>query len=202
MTWIVGTPTMFGYGLGISDVRVTLGDDREFDCLQKIHPVGRWIAAGFAGSVRIGFAMVEELRQWMYSEDDRIAYEPLSVAEGWPHCARQVFSKFSPEERYHGCHLMLISADPLEHTGNPSWPRSYVHIFKSPDFQAERVSEHTLDSIGCGNYDESCRAAVEEFSRDCKRRGFFTQGEVGTQGGLATMLGFNLTQLLRRARPG
>jgi hypothetical protein len=26
MTWVVGTPTMFGYAFGISDLRVTLGD--------------------------------------------------------------------------------------------------------------------------------------------------------------------------------
>jgi len=61
MTWIVGTPTMFGYSFGISDVRVTLRDGVEVDCLRKIHNVGRFIAAGFAGSVKIGFAMVDEL---------------------------------------------------------------------------------------------------------------------------------------------
>jgi len=37
MTWAVGTPTMFGYAFGISDVRVTLGGT-EIDCLQKIYP--------------------------------------------------------------------------------------------------------------------------------------------------------------------
>jgi hypothetical protein len=67
MTWIVGTPTIFGYGFGISDVRVTPRNGSEVDCLQKIHPVGRYIAAGFAGDVYIGFAMVEELRKLMYS---------------------------------------------------------------------------------------------------------------------------------------
>ena len=42
---------MFGYGFGISDVRVTLADGSEVDCLQKIYPIGRHVAAGFAGSV-------------------------------------------------------------------------------------------------------------------------------------------------------
>ena len=60
MTWVVGTPTMFGYAFGISDVRVTLGGT-EIDCLQKIYPVGRWVAAAFAGSVKIGFAMIDML---------------------------------------------------------------------------------------------------------------------------------------------
>ncbi|WP_260736442.1 hypothetical protein [Tunturiibacter lichenicola] len=57
MTWVVGIPTTFGYAFGISDVRVTLGDKTEIDCLQKIYPIGRYVAAAFAGSVKIGFAM-------------------------------------------------------------------------------------------------------------------------------------------------
>ncbi len=79
MTWIVGTPALFGYGFGISDVRVTFGDDTEVDCLQKIHPVGQWIAAGFAGSVQIGFAMVNELRRFLRVESKDIAWDPTVV---------------------------------------------------------------------------------------------------------------------------
>jgi hypothetical protein len=54
VTLVVGTPTKFGYGFGILDIRITLGYGSEADCLQKIFPVGRWVAAGFAGSVQIG----------------------------------------------------------------------------------------------------------------------------------------------------
>ena len=54
MTWVVGMPTMFGYGIGISDVRITLADGSERDCLQKIYPVGRFLAMGLAGFVPIG----------------------------------------------------------------------------------------------------------------------------------------------------
>jgi len=202
MTWIVGTPTMFGYGLGISYVRVTLGDGSEADCLQKIHPVGRWIAAGFAGAVCIGFAMVEELRKLAYLEDERLACDPLLVAQEWPNYARQVFAKFPPDARGNGCHLMLISTHPRDHTGNPLWARSYVHIFRFPGFQPEMIPVHTLGSIGCGTSYPPCRAAVEAFSSDPKRRALFVQGEVGMQGGMPTILGFNLTQLLLRTQPG
>lgn len=38
MTWIVGMPTLFGYSIGISDIRVTVNDHSEYDCLQKIYP--------------------------------------------------------------------------------------------------------------------------------------------------------------------
>jgi hypothetical protein len=202
MTWIVGTPTMFGYGFGISDVRVTAGNGSGTDCLQKIHPIGRWIAAGFAGDVRIGFAMVDELQALLFSEDEHLACDPLLVAQEWPHDARQVFARFPPDARGNGCHLMLISTHPEEHTGNPLWARSYVHILRSPDFQAEMVPVHTLGSIGCGDKYPPCRAAVETFSSDFKRRNLLMQGEVGMQGGMATMLGFDLTQLLLRTQPG
>jgi len=202
MTWIVGTPTMFGYGLGFSDVRVTLSDGSEVDCLQKIHPVGRWIAAGFAGAVCIGFAMVDELRNLLYSEDEHLAYDPLLVVQEWPHHARHVFAKFPPDVRASHCHLMFLSTHPQEHTGNPLWARSYVYVFRSPNFQAEMIPVHTLGSIGCGNSYEPCRAAVGIFSSDYKRRMLFEQGEVRAQGGMATILGFNLTQLLTRTQPG
>jgi hypothetical protein len=62
MTWIVGMPTMWGYSFAVSDVRVTLADGSERDCLQKIYPVARSIALGFAGSVRLGFKMVEAMK--------------------------------------------------------------------------------------------------------------------------------------------
>jgi hypothetical protein len=46
MTWIASTPTMFGYSFGISDVRVTLADGSEVDCLQKVYNVGRFLRHG------------------------------------------------------------------------------------------------------------------------------------------------------------
>ena len=61
MTWIVGRSIPFGYSVALSDIRVTL-DGREIDCLQKIYPVGPFIAMGFAGSVPIGFAMIDRMR--------------------------------------------------------------------------------------------------------------------------------------------
>ena len=51
----------FGFAVGISDIRVTTPNE-ERDCLQKIYAVGPGVALGFAGSVAIGFAMVDRLR--------------------------------------------------------------------------------------------------------------------------------------------
>jgi hypothetical protein len=100
MTWIIGTPTMFGYSFGISDVRVTLGGNREIDCLQKVHPVGRFIAAGFAGTVRIGFEMVDGLRQLLYFQalrarfchDPRCVFLVAVLGSLKTNCARSVLA--------------------------------------------------------------------------------------------------------------
>jgi hypothetical protein len=39
-------PTMWGYSIGISDIRVTLADGSEHDCLQKIYPIAQSITLG------------------------------------------------------------------------------------------------------------------------------------------------------------
>jgi hypothetical protein len=201
MTWIVGAPTMFGYGFGISDVRVTLGEGDEVDSLQKIYPIGRHFAAGFAGSVAIGFAMLDELRRLSSYADERIACDPRAAFGEWPTCARAVFSRFEGAEREGGCHLMLIMAHPQEHVGNPAWPRSFVYIFKSPDFECENVAVHTLGSIGSGNAYPRCRDAIASFGADRAREQLYMQGEMGCQGGMASMLGTSLTDILKEVQP-
>jgi hypothetical protein len=201
MTWIVGAPTMFGYGFGISDVRVSVGDVGVADCLQKIHPIGRYIAAGFAGSVKIGFEMIDELRRLTAFSDERIACDPRAVFEQWAACARAAFSRSEAEEQDGGCDLMLIMAHPQEHVGNPAWPRSFVYIFRSPDFEGENVPVHSLGSIGSGNDFERCRQAIESFGADRSREQLFMQGEMGCPGGMASMLGTSLTDILKEVQP-
>lgn len=191
---------MFGYGFGISDVCVTVGDDC-VDCLQKIYSIGRHFAAGFAGSVKIGFAMLDELRRLSTYPDERIACDPQAVFQQWPACARDVFSKFSQDEQQGHCHLMLILVHPIEHVGNPAWPRSFVYIFRSPDFNAENIPVHSLGSIGSGNDYPRCRAAIESFGAHRSREHLYMQGEMGCQGGMASMLGTSLTGILKDVQP-
>jgi hypothetical protein len=192
---------MFGYGFGISDVRVTLGGGDELDCLQKIYPISRHFAAGFAGSVAIGFAMLDELRRLSTYSDERIACDPRAAFQEWPACARAVFSRFNAVEQEAGCHLMLIMAHPQEHVGNPAWPRSLVYIFKSPDFEGENVAVHTLGSIGSGNAYPRCKDSIQSFGADRSREQLYMQGEIGCQGGMASMLGTSLTDILKEVQP-
>jgi hypothetical protein len=140
---------MFGYAFGISDVRVTLGGT-EIDCLQKIYPVGRWVAAAFAGSVKIGFAMIDMLSKIGNAIEEPYAIVPGVLAREAPAYARKVFERFPESERQLASHLMLISSDPQENNGNPTWARCYVHILKSPEFEPEEIKVHQMGSIGIG----------------------------------------------------
>src|SRR6266536_273159 len=81
MTWIVGRALPWGCAAALSDIRVTLADRSEVDCLQKIYPVGRFIALGFAGSVAIGFGIVGRLRQLLGTVKPGEAWEPDFVPQ-------------------------------------------------------------------------------------------------------------------------
>jgi hypothetical protein len=182
MTWIVATPTMFGYGFAPSDIRVTLGDGSELDCLQKIHCVGRHVALGFAGSVKIGFDMVDELQKAIFCEDESLACVPQQLADWWPSRAREVFGRSEQTERDLHSHLVMISVHPQEHGGNPAWPRAYVHVFRSPNFEPECLATNRIATIGCGAVYDHCRNVVEDLQRNDRRMSLLVPGE-RTSGG-------------------
>ena len=192
---------MFGYGFGMSDVRVTLGDGSEADCLQKIYPVARWTAAGFAGSVKIGFAMIDNLSRMGNAIEEPYAFVPSVLAREWPAYARRVFERFPESERRSGSHIMLISANPQEDNGNPSWARCHVHIFKSPEFEPEEISVHELGSIGIGSSYDECQTVLDNFSLNSNRRIFHMKAGIGNQGGMGTSIGHDITALLMRSKP-
>jgi len=199
VTWVVGMPTTLGYSLGISDVRVTVGKS-EFDCLQKIYEVGPFLALGFAGSVRIGFAMVDRLKELLEGPEDS-AWDPLAVAEWWPADAREFFDGFPAKDQVDQCHLMLISADPQRTAGEAPWGMSYVHVFRSPHFIAETVRPSGIVSIGSGSQYPACRAAVEQIIAENDDSANLTLTESGVPGNIATVLGFRLTEILQQAQP-
>jgi hypothetical protein len=164
MTWIVGAAAALGYAVGISDIRVTFSDGSEQDCLQKIYPIARFVAAGFAGSVRIGFTILSGLAYLMRDAPPDRAFFPQSVADCLSPLARDIFQSQSPEERALHSHLMLLGAHPTEDVGIPGYSRCSVHILKSPDFMpiATRIGE--VVSIGSGSVYPSYRETLAEFS--------------------------------------
>ena len=199
MTWVVGMPTTLGYSLGISDIRVTVGS-AEFDCLQKIYPVGRFLALGFAGSVKIGFSMIDRLTELLTGPADS-AWNPIAVAEWWQSDAKAVFDSHTDEQKNLGCELMLISADPFQNAGDVPWAMSYVHIFRSPDFASEMARPSGIVSIGSGSAFPACQEAVAQILAENDETANLTLMESGVPGNIATVLGFRLTEILQQAQP-
>ena len=80
MTWVIGASSVFGVGLLVSDVRVSLRNGQRRDMLRKVYALGPYIGLGFAGSVACGFAIWEVLQsRYSVATPPGKAYEP----EGW-----------------------------------------------------------------------------------------------------------------------
>jgi hypothetical protein len=110
MTWVIGASSVFGYGVMMSDVRVTFGDGSERDLVKKAYPVGRFIVAGFAGSIRIGFQMIESLKEFLVppSNAGPGAWRPEWIAEHWKPIAGQIFATAHPQEQAARCQILLV----------------------------------------------------------------------------------------------
>ena len=200
MTWIVGMPTLWGYSIGISDIRVTLADGSECDCLQKIHPIAQWITLGFAGSVLIGFRMIEVMRYWLHGDQPDRAWNPLETVELWPAIARDVFAAAAPEERAGQCALLMLSADP-DTPPTELGARTYVHTFRSPDFVPVQVQTHKLAGIGSGTEVPAFQQYLNDVSNNHEQNFELMKMEAGNPGGMGGVLGFSLTNMLKRTRP-
>jgi hypothetical protein len=200
MTWIVGMPTMWGYSIGISDIRVTLTDGSERDCLQKIYPIAQSISLGFAGSVYIGFQMIGVMRKWLYCDQTDHAWKPLETADLWPDIARDVFAAAPPEEQAGQCALLMLSADP-DTPPTEFGARTYVHTFRSPQFAPVRSETHKPVGIGSGTEVAEFKKYLLDVSNDHEQNFQLIKMEAGNPGGMGGILGFSLTNMLKRTKP-
>ena len=154
MTWVVGMPTMFGYAVGMADIQVTWPDGRTLDCLQKVYPVGNFLAAGFCGSVKIGFTLIGDLARRLNAADPGGgAWFPRYVAFWWYRHARRIFNLgFSSPEKNLGSAIMIFGASPQENLGDAPWARSDVIVLDSHEGFYPRVGpRNQCASIGSGN---------------------------------------------------
>src|SRR3712207_479938 len=119
MTWVIGVSSVFGRGILLSDVRVSLGDGRRADLLKKVYPIAPCIAAGFAGSVRIGFELLDDLRRQLQLPPDLAghAWRPEAIANKWPPFAAKMFARAPGSEQKLGCQILMIGVSPNEDLG-------------------------------------------------------------------------------------
>lgn len=196
MTWIVGTRIVFGYAVGISDVRVTWETGRREDCLQKIYEVGRFVAAGFAGSVEIGFVMINDLRSVLSGLPADEAWIPRWVALKWWRRARRIYNHYpNVPAKQLGCSIILIGVSPQLVPGQ-EWPRSDIITMKSQnDFVPKTAQPSEALSVGSGGNVERYVKWLNEFMADSFP---YMQGEVNNPGGMGQSIASEMSMLVRQ----
>ena len=195
MTWVCAASTIFGYGALYSDIQVTFPDGQTMDLLQKAYPVGNFIAAGFAGSVRIGFKLLQSLTEFLAltkKDTQTLAWDPPWVSSQWAPIAWSIFNSERVQEKLRGSQILMVGASPTE----PCWlgARIYFTRLVAPDFRPCLMSRAIkFCSIGSG-------AAISEYKHHLKPHfrlaSRIHRAEVGNPGGWARMLGFSISRAL------
>lgn len=203
MTWVLGMSTMFGYSLGMADVQATIdftdGSKKYYDCVQKIHHVGNFVAAGFSGDIHNGFDLVENLKDFLSGVENGRCWIPDFVSREWGKQAREWYSNL-PDSRKRPVQIMLMSVYPDLDT-LPGMAKSYVAILKSPDFKVTKMSRDVkVIGIGSGNDVKEYVRIVNKLNDDWFP---LAQSEVHNPGGFAQAVMVVIhSEMIRKIVPG
>ncbi|QQG35387.1 MAG: hypothetical protein HYS17_07485 [Micavibrio aeruginosavorus] len=204
MTWVVGASSVLGYGVMVSDVRISFSDGSEADLLRKVYPVGPYLMAGFAGSVRIGMTLIDHLQRCLYQTLQNLdqappgqafAFNPDVIAEDWSSSAADIFSRMPDEERELGSQILIVGVDSSKNTGAPQFP--YIHIAKLswPDFKPEFSPQSWhVQHIGSGSDIEKFVTVIGEHF---KLGASTLQAEAGGPNAGSSMLGHSVGRLVK-----
>lgn len=195
MTWVVGATSVFGYGALYSDIQVTFADGITRNMIQKAYPITNFIAAGFAGSVNVGFRLLQSLVECTRLPDEVLetqAWDPVWVAVRWAPIARSVFDTAPDKEKALGAKVLLLGASPNQNAGLGA--RMFLVRFASPDFKPGIMGRFIMwCSIGSG-------AGIAEYKRWIRPHIRFASGihraETMNPNGWAQELAFSLTRSL------
>lgn len=150
----------------VSDVRVSWSDGTEADLLQKSYPIAPFILAGFAGSVNIGFRLLDDLQRFLTlppTAPRDVAWRPDWVAENWAPRAAELFANSPDAEKRLGSQILVVGVSPDQDLGAPDFPRVFVFKFDWPHFQpVAQPKGLSVSHIGSGSGIESFKAAVAE----------------------------------------
>jgi hypothetical protein len=207
MTWVVGATTPFGYGVVASDICVTLrtaqGTTTQHDILRKTYPVGRFIVAGFAGSVRIGFQLLDDLRAFLQLTEDEVkdknCWQPAYVAENWAPNARAIFARQSEADKKGGAEILMVGIDPHDNGLGRGVP--VVSVLRTADDFQPSTEEGwgKVMGIGIGTIMPQAMDRLQRTVQDVN----LMQAEVNNPGGFGRTIAFDMTRgLFFNAPPG
>ncbi len=188
MTWIIGSSTMFGYGVVMADVCVTCGDTGiTMDVLQKAFPMGPFMVAGLAGEVGVGLTLLRSMQLFLrrlQREPDE-CYDPEWVAENWSKEAKQIYSDISNDMTVGDVHIITVGLKVKEKVLGGAIP--CVTIYKSPEFFPETVTGGNRSlSIGSGSHVDIYRNSLERMLKD--KDLVYMNGEIGSIGGFGRLV--------------
>jgi hypothetical protein len=196
MTWIIGSPTPFGYVMGLSDIQVTWGTNGpRHDCLRKVYEVAPFVAAGFAGSVSLGFRLLEDLVQFLSPPPEPgECWIPRWVALKWCRRARRIYENRPDVERQLGSSIILMGVRPTDNSGCINGGHPDVIILSAKHgFAPEFFDLGAIGSIGSGNN-------VELYMNELKalQLNFWPNmhAEIGQPGGMGRAWVSSLSRLL------
>lgn len=158
MTWIVGSADHPTGAVLIGDIRVTFKDrNGAHDGVRKIHQVAPNIVCGFAGSVKVGFEMVDSLRQYIIDGGWSADCAPTGrIVWKWWRQARHLWASVDPTPKALGCSLMIAGAQPAKGFVHKN---SVYRLRHSSEFRPERITRDAV-SIGSGSGVESLLKAM------------------------------------------
>lgn len=199
MTWIIGSASLFGSAILVSDICVTFtdkdGTKRYKDCLQKIYPLGQSVIGGFSGSVSIGFDTLETLQREFANGPAGAALDVNIAAHTWlSRVIRRVFRNAPECERELGSSTILASAHPTKNRGDAPWPWTDIHIFSSPDFYPVAATPLEIVAIGNGRAASDHMDALRALRTDS---GFLKVAIMDDKAKQASLLAFLVSTALK-----
>ena len=188
MTWVFGSPTLFGCSVCVADIQVTVGDST-FDCLRKLYGLDQNVMAGFAGDVRTGFAMLARLQR-LIDEEKHSADEPADIQgifDRYPAAAREVFAAMGESAQAGGSEILVAGAESATNTllyGS----RSRAARFVGPDFAVQEIRHQAWASIGSGRGVPEYHSQLETVTGDAAHP--LVTLEAGNPGGHARIMAY------------
>lgn len=162
MTWIVGGKHLF-CARALSDVQVTLtypsGNKRYFDAVKKVHEIGPGVTVLFADSIKLAFAIIEDLKTNFYHTIDPRTFEaPEEIMRRLVKHIKFYFNKHQSHDKERVEFLVFISPTGI-YTEFGMWK------VVSPHFQLiERDKPFSMLELGSGSVLEDYREIVERNS--------------------------------------
>lgn len=152
MTWVVGTGIRFGTVLMAGDVRITMPDKREIDCLQKVFPLGSSVIGGFSGSVTIGLDVLAIVASEFAKAPPATGWDLAVITATWlPRVIRRQFSEHPDKLRRLGASFLIGSVSPRRRV-QQLFPAADLFAFRSSNgFKPEEIPSGQPGSIGCGS---------------------------------------------------